>query len=135
MPHKVIDKWQFVHMKIKKISGFFSVCKVSDFSQVNFEDEFVFMAKTDEESSLVCRTASLPRNVTHCEEGWQGFRIEGNLDFTLVGILAKISTLLSREGIPIYAVSTFNTDYIFVKEHFYKDALLTLANNEFEIVE
>ena len=49
-------------MQIKKIEGDFTVCKVVDFSEVNFEAEYCFTAKTDEENSVVCRTEDVPKN-------------------------------------------------------------------------
>ena len=118
-------------MEIKTINVDFSVCKVEDFSLVNFDDEFVFIGKTDEEKSLVCNSQFVPKNCTECESGWKAFRIQGVLDFSLVGILAKISSLLADNGIPIYAISTFNTDYILVKAENYANALDVLTKNEY----
>ena len=103
-------------MKIKKISGDFTVCKVTDYSNVNLDAEFCFIGKTDEERSLVCLTEDTPPNVTDHDDGWKAFRIEGVLDFSLVGILSKISAILAKEEIGIFAVSTYNTDYILVKK-------------------
>lgn len=110
-------------MQIKKIEGDFTVCKVVDFSEVNFEAEYCFTAKTDEENSVVCRTEDVPKNTIAREDGWRAFRVEGILDFSLTGILANISALLAEENIAIFAVSTFNTDYIFVKKESEMDAL------------
>ena len=70
-------------MEIKKIDLDFSVCKVEDFSQVNFDDEFIFVGKTDEELSLVCNSEFVPKNILECETGWKCFRIQGVLDFSL----------------------------------------------------
>ncbi len=110
-------------MQIKKIEGDFTVCKVVDFSEVNFEAEYCFTAKTDEENSVVCRTEDVPKNTIAREDGWRAFRVEGILDFSLTGILANISALLAEENIAIFAVSTFNTDYIFVKKESEMDTL------------
>ena len=121
-------------MQIKIINTDFTVCKVEDFTQVNFDDEFVFISKTDEENSLVCSSGFTPQNTTEYEKGWRCFRIEGVLDFSLVGILAKISSLLADNLIPIYAVSTFNTDYILVKKEHFDKAILTLSQNGYNIV-
>lgn len=103
-------------MIIKKIQGDFTVCKVQDFTEVNLETEYCFIGKTDEENSVVCRTVDAPQNTIEREDGWRAFRIEGILDFSLTGILAKIATLLAEEKIGIFAVSTFNTDYVLVKK-------------------
>lgn len=115
-------------MKIEKIDHDFSVCKVKDYSQVNFESEYVFIGRTEEENSLVCITEDVPDNVTERDDGWKAFRIQGTLDFSLVGILSEISTLLAENKIGIFAVSTYNTDYIFTKTANYEQALKVLAD-------
>ena len=103
-------------MQIKVLDQNFTVCKVEDYSQVNLDKEFTFIEKTDEENSLVCLTENVPTNTTEREDGWRALRIEGVLDFSLVGILAKIATILADCKIPIFAISTYNTDYVLVKE-------------------
>ena len=113
-------------MKIKVIKHDFTICKVKDYSKVNLHSEYCFIGKTDEESSLVCRTEDVPDNITDREDGWKAFRIEGVLDFSLIGILAKISALLAENEIGIFVVSTFNTDYILVKSENYAKALNAL---------
>ena len=65
-------------MEIKKIEEPFSVCKVKDYSKVNLQDTFTFVAKTDEELSLVCLTQSVPDNTTEREDGWKALRIPEN---------------------------------------------------------
>ena len=109
-------------IKIKAIDGDFSVCKVKDYSKVNLDAEFCFTGKTDEEKSLVCLTKYVPENTIEREDGWKAFRIEGILDFSLIGILSKISALLAENEIGIFAISTYNTDYILVKEENYTKA-------------
>ena len=109
-------------IKIKAIGRDFSVCKVKDYSKVNLDAEFCFTGKTDEEKSLVCLTEDVPDNTIEREDGWKAFRIEGILDFSLIGILSKISALLAENEIGIFAISTYNTDYILVKEENYTKA-------------
>lgn len=121
-------------MKIKQIHKNFTVCKVTDYSQVNLESEFCFIGKTDEEKSLVCLTEECPSNTTEREDGWKAFRIEGVLDFSLTGILAKIANLLAENGVAIFAVSTFNTDYILVKADYETKALNCLAQAGYEMI-
>ncbi|MCD7777598.1 MAG: ACT domain-containing protein, partial [Clostridiales bacterium] len=69
------------------------------------------------------------------DDGWKGFRIQGVLDFSLIGILSKISAVLADTGIPIFAVSTYNTDYIFVKEENYQRALDKLKHFGYKITD
>ncbi len=121
-------------MKLKKMDYSFSVCKVKDYSMVDLESEYCFIGKTDEEKSLVCFTESVPNNVISCDNNWRAFRIEGTLDFSLIGILSEISSLLAENNIGIFAVSTFNTDYFFVKEKDFQKALNVLSVNRYEIL-
>lgn len=113
-------------MEIKAIEYDFTICKVEDYTQVNLGSEYCFTGKTDEENSLVCRTEDVPDNVTDRDDGWKAFRIQGVLDFSLIGILAGISALLAENEIGIFVISTFNTDYVLVKEENYTRALKVL---------
>lgn len=121
-------------MELKRIDADFSVCKVTDYSQTDLTDDFCFIGKTEEEHSLVCRTECVPGNTTHREDGWSAFRIQGELDFSLIGILSKITTLLAERGIGIFAVSTYNTDYILTKTEHMDTALELLAQAGYQIV-
>lgn len=120
-------------MELKIIDQNFAVCKVKDLSQVNYAEEFCFIGKTDEELSLVCSTESVPENATECDKGWRAFRIQGVLDFSLIGILSKISGILADNKIGIFAVSTYNTDYILTKEENFEKAIEILAQNGYDI--
>ena len=113
-------------MKLEKIDGRFTVCKVDDVSDIDLNVPFLFLGRTDEEISLVCPTEKVPPRTTEREDGWMAFRIKGVLDFSLVGILARIASILAENGISIFAVSTFNTDYVLVKEEHYERALKDL---------
>lgn len=121
-------------MEIKVLHKDFTVCKVEDYSKVELGSEFCFTGKTDEECSLVCLTEKTPSNTVEREDGWRAFRIQGVLDFSLIGILSKIATILADEKIGIFAVSTFNTDYIFVKKENEPMAIESLAQNGYTIV-
>lgn len=121
-------------MIIEKLAPSFSICKLQDFSRVNFEEAYCFAACTDEEKSLVCPMEHVPENALIRDDGWRAFRIQGMLDFSLVGILAKISALLAAEKIGIFAVSTYNTDYILVKEENFDRAIDALARSGYSIL-
>ena len=111
----------------------FSICKVADYSQIDLESPFVFTGSTDEEKSLVCPTEHVPQNTVERDDGWKALRIIGMLDFSLVGILARISNILAENSIGIFAVSTFNTDYIFVKRFNFDKAIKALEDAGFII--
>lgn len=113
-------------MELKVLPYSFTVCKVSTINHIDLNTEFCFVGKTDDEISLVCKTEDAPTDTTERDVGWKGFRIEGVLDFSLIGILSKISSILAENKIGIFAVSTFNTDYIFVKSENFDRALSAL---------
>lgn len=121
-------------MEIKRIEHDFSVCKVSDYSLVNLEDAYCFIGKTDEEHSLVCITQNVPANTTQRNDGWKAFRVQGVLDFSLIGILSNITTLLAENEIGVFAVSTYNTDYIFTKEPRFEQAVRVLSDAGYQVV-
>ena len=121
-------------MKLEVLEPEFSVCKAKDIASVRREDGFCFFGKTDTELSLVCETRTAPADTTAREDGWKGIRVAGAMEFSLVGVLAKLSAVLAKCGIPIFAVSTYDTDYIFVKAEHFHDALKALGQDGHELV-
>ena len=101
---------------IKQIEEALSICKVPDYSLVDLEKPYCFTGCTPDEKSLVCRTEDVPANASSRDDGWTAFMIEGILDFSLIGILSGIAGTLADAGIGIFALSTYNTDYILVKD-------------------
>ena len=84
---------------------------------------------------MVCITEDVPANVTERDDGWKAFRIQGVLDFSLIGILSKISGILAENNIGIFAISTFNTDYVLTKKEDYQKALTALNSAGYQIIE
>ena len=121
-------------MELKKMEHVLTVCKVDSETQIDLTKNFYFIGKTDEELSLVCPTEDAPAKTTARDDGWRAFRIQGVLDFSLIGILSKISSILAENKIGIFAVSTYNTDYILVKEENFERALEVLAAEGYTIV-
>ena len=122
-------------MNLMLLPQAFTVCQIPDTSEIDLSKEFVFFSRTDEELSLVCETAYVPQHTLAREDGWRGFRVCGVLDFSLVGILAQISGILAEHGISIFAVSTYNTDYIFTKVDVFDRAIETLVGTGYTILE
>jgi len=79
------------------------------------KDIFCSMSRTREELSIVCPEGIAPREVKQ-EAGWRMLKVEGPLDFALTGILASLAAPLAKAGISIFAISTYNTDYVLVKD-------------------
>lgn len=120
-------------MQLQILPQTFAVCQIQNTSQINWQMPLFFFSKTAEELSLVCPETDLPAAVLQCERGWRALKICGVLDFALVGILAKISSLLANAGISIFAVSTYNTDYILIKESHLQKAAAALRTNGYQI--
>ena len=114
-------------MELHILEPVFSICKLRDLSAADCSAQFCFLSKTDEEISLVCPSDHAPADALERDDGWKGFRIQGVLDFSLVGILAEIAAVLARRQISVFAVSTFNTDYLFTKAENFANALTALA--------
>lgn len=119
---------------VEVLKGQFSVCKVEDTADLPLHDDFCFVGKTDQEISLVCLTAHVPLHTAEREDGWKAMRIRGVLEFSLVGILSRLSTLLAEHGISIFAISTYDTDYLLVKEQSVDQAAAALQEAGFQIV-
>lgn len=68
-----------------------------------------------EELSVVCLDEGVPHDVQR-ESGWRCLRVIGKLDFSLIGVIAKITTVLADTGLSVLSLSTFNTDYFLVRE-------------------
>ena len=122
-------------MELKTLPYKFTVCKLISADAMPADTDFCFTAKTDEEISLVCKTEDVPEKTLARDDGWKGFRITGVLDFSLIGILSKISSILAENKIGIFAVSTYNTDYIFVKEENFDKAIKALKDSGYDITE
>ncbi len=124
---------QQVSIEIEPLKVELTVCKVEDYSNIDISQPFCFTGCSDEENSLVCPTDVVPGNTIDRDDGWRAFRIVGTLDFSLIGILARISKILASDEIGIFAISTYNTDYILTKEDNYEKALNVLKTSGYAI--
>ena len=113
----------------------FSICRVEDYSRIDLQQPFVFTGSTDQEKSLVCPTDIVPKNTIAREDGWRAVRICGELDFSLIGILAGIAQILAEKRIGIFAISTFSTDYVLTKEVEYEKAIHALKEAGYSIIQ
>ena len=120
-------------MKIKKLNYYFTICQVKSITEIDLTRDIFFIGKTYEEISLVCRTEDTPLCATKREDGWRGFRIQGTLDFSLTGVLSELSGILAERKIGIFAISTYNTDYVLVKAENYDKAIEALNTSGLRI--
>jgi hypothetical protein len=109
-------------MLLHLLPGTFNVCRLPPTSAIPswaIHSSFFSISKTTEELSIVCTSEEVPEGVL-CEKDWIVYKVKGPLDFSLTGILASIAVPLAQAQIPIFAISTYNTDYILIKQHFQK---------------
>jgi len=101
-----------------------AVCRLDKNAQIPswaMKSEFSSITRTGDELSIVCIENQVPSNIK-AEKGWRAFKVEGPLDFSLTGILVSLADPLARARISIFAISTYDTDYILVKEEDIKNA-------------
>lgn len=110
-----------------------TICKVKDLAQIDLSKELVFVGKTDEELSLVCRTEDVPADTVEREDGWRAIRFAGKLDLSLTGIMSKLSWVLAAYSVEIAPIATFNTDYVLVKGEKLDLALRVLKDEDYKI--
>ncbi len=122
-------------MVLERLPYDFTICKLKDASYLDLNKGFWFVGRTDEELSLVCRTEDVPDGTIAKDDGWKCLRVKGMLDFSLVGILSGISYVLAENKIGIFAVSTFNTDYILVRKGNFEHALAVLSAAGYRIAD
>jgi uncharacterized protein len=106
-------------MKLLRLPGAFAVCRLAPEAQLPdwvWQDKtFLSLTYTPEELSIVCSASQVPASV-QMERNWSVLKVEGPLDFSLTGILSALTVPLAGAEISIFALSTFTTDYLLVKE-------------------
>jgi hypothetical protein len=124
-------------LTMRLLRGKYGVCRldktdlIPEWAQ---NSDFSSITRTLDELSIVCIEESIPNYIKH-EKDWRILKIEGPLDFSLIGILASISTILAQKGISIFAISTYDTDYILVKNKDINSAIVALADEGYEIID
>lgn len=124
----------FSSLQIRVMTDKFSICQIADPIHIPFDDIFVFAAKTDNEISLVCRTSAVPEVCIKREDGWIALRMVGVLDLAIVGVISRISGLLAENNIAIFVVSTYNTDYILIREKTLPEAETALRDHGYDLI-
>lgn len=122
-------------LNMKLLKEKYGVCRLDKNEVIpnwGLDGELYSITKTEDELSIVCLQDNIPENI-QCEKNWRILKIEGPLDFSLVGILAEISNLMAKNSISIFAISTYDTDYILVKEKDIEKAVMVLGNDRYEV--
>lgn len=112
-------------LSLKLLHGGFAVCKLGEMPQTLPSPPFS-LTVNEGEISLVAQSALVPDTATAVEDGWRALRVCGCLDFGLVGVLSRLTGALATANIPVFAISTFDTDYILVKNDMLEKATSAL---------
>lgn len=124
-------------LKFMRIAGSFAICHLAPGYPVPtwaLQGSFFSLTSTADEVSAVCPTPQVPLDVQH-EAGWSCFKLIGPFPFDATGILASFLQPLAKGAIPIFAVSTFDTDYVLVKDGWVGETLRVLREAGHELVE
>ena len=116
-------------LQLKVVPGEYAVCRLDPDAPIPgwaLTGPVSSVTRTPDELSIVCPEAQVPAGV-RCENGWRGIKIQGPLPFSLTGVLASVADPLSEAGISLFAISTYDTDYVLVKGAKLDDALAALS--------
>ncbi len=114
----------------------YGVCRLDSGSKIPqwaSSGELFSITRTSDELSVVCLEQVIPDEI-QAEKSWRILEVLGPLDFSLTGILAAISSILAANGISLFALSTYDTDYILVKEKDIDRAIAALRNGNYEVI-
>ena len=116
--------------------GVYQLPKDTSIPNWAMQSEWFSITKTDEELSIICPTQVVPASTPITYEGpWRALKVLGPLDFALVGILARLAAVLAAAEISIFAISTYDTDYLLVKEDRLSEAVNCLLKEGYIIAE
>jgi hypothetical protein len=118
----------FRQVTVVLVDGIFAVCKLTPETPIpswTTAGDFFTISRTADELSVVCREDAVPEGIA-AERGWRCFRVGGTMPFSVVGVIASLTAPLAEAGISVFAISTFDTDYLLVKEKDLSGAVETL---------
>lgn len=121
-------------MKLKVLEGTFSIARFPATAKIPSLQSRAFcsVTRTKDELSIVCETDLLPPGAIQRDDGWSCLQVDGILDFDLTGVLSSLSQPLANAEVSLFAVSTFNTDYILVKKILLEKARSALIRSGFQ---
>ncbi len=124
------------YLTLSVLGGTYAICRMDKGSPVPgwaLAGETFSVTRTRDELSVVCREDAVPGGV-RCDRGWRCFRVEGPLPFDAVGVIASISAPLAKAGIPIFVFSTYDTDYVLVKDTNLEKAISVMSGDGHKVM-
>jgi hypothetical protein len=125
-----------MHLKFRQLRGTFTICRMppdAAIPELAPKASLLSITRTIDELSIVCPTGRAPEKAK-CEGPWTCFKLEGPFPFSLTGVLASFLNPLAKHDVPIFAIATFDTDYVLVKEEHSSAALQTLQAAGHELI-
>jgi uncharacterized protein len=125
-----------MHLRFRQLPGSFVICRLPSDAlppQLAVTASFTSITRTEDELSIVCPANQAPGNAK-CEAPWICFKLEGPFPFSQTGVLASFIDPLAEHRVPIFAISTFDTDYVLVKEEHAAAALHTLQSTGHQMI-
>jgi hypothetical protein len=122
-------------LKLSLVEGALAICRLPPQDEVPgwaWTGPLASVTRTAEELSLICSEEAVPEDV-RSEHPWRALRVDGPLDFALTGILAGLTDPLAKASITVFALSTFDTDYLLVPERHLERALRVLRDSGYEV--
>jgi hypothetical protein len=111
------------------LEGKFAICRLSprsSFPDWALNETFFSITRTPDELSVVCPEDLAPESERR-ETGWQCLKVQGPLDFSMIGVMASLASTLADAGISLLAISTFDTDYLLIREKDFESAIFELG--------
>jgi hypothetical protein len=121
----------FHQLTLLVVDEAFAICRLGNDASIPpwaTAGQFFSITRTAEELSVVCRQDAVPEGIL-CEPGWRCLRLAGTIPFSVIGILASLTAPLAEAGMSVFAISTFDTDYLLVKEKDFEKAVMALHQN------
>jgi hypothetical protein len=117
-------------MNLILLLGTFAICRLDSGDPVPAwaQGEFVSITRTNDELTIVCIQDDVPAGI-HCDLGWRCLRPDGRFDLTEVGVIASLAKPLADNGVSVFVIGTFDTDYLLVKESRLSDAVVALEQS------
>ena len=121
-------------MTLQVLDRELSICKLLDLNDIALSSPPLFLAITQDEISLVCGSGYEPRHCIIKSSGWRAMKATKGMDSTPAGVIADVSGILAEAGIPVLAMSTFDTDYILIKDERLHEAMMAMAKSGYDFV-
>jgi hypothetical protein len=124
------------HFSLTVLAETYAICRLDATEKTPawaLSGDFCSATRTGHELSIVCSEEAVPEGV-EAVKGWKSFKVEGKLPFNLVGVLSSLSSTLAQAGISLFVVSTYDTDYLFIKATDVEKAVAALRDAGHNIV-